>query len=142
MEKEISGLSQSNQWRLGKSDGEPGTPLPTTNSDRQSQKVGLGSLSQNSSNIVAGNMFQDLDCNSKCVSMDEFGNWSNFTDTLGFVKAKVYSSITYLHDQRRHQNSKNKYFDAAFSNVSNDENISVDQSHNSKKENFDAAKCN
>ena len=29
----ISGLSQSNQWRLGKSDGEPGTPLPITNSD-------------------------------------------------------------------------------------------------------------
>ena len=23
----ISGLSQSNQWRLGKSDGEPGIPL-------------------------------------------------------------------------------------------------------------------
>ena len=27
----ISGLSQSNQWRLGNSDGEPGTPLPATN---------------------------------------------------------------------------------------------------------------
>ena len=31
-----SGLSQSNQCRLGKSDGEPDTPLPATNSDRQS----------------------------------------------------------------------------------------------------------
>ena len=141
-ETAISGLSQSNQWRLGKSDGEPGTPLPATNSDRQSQKVGLGNLSLNSPNIVAGNMFQDLDCNSKCVPMDEFGIWSNFTDTLGFVKAEVDSSITYSYDQRRHQNSKIKYFDAAFSNVPNDENISVDQSYNSKKENFDAANCN
>ena len=44
-EKAISGLSQSNQSRLGKSEGEPGTPLPATNSDRQSQKVGLGNLS-------------------------------------------------------------------------------------------------
>ena len=55
----ISGLSQSNQCRLGKSDGEPGTPLPATKSDRQSQKVGLGNLSLNYPNIVAGNMFQD-----------------------------------------------------------------------------------
>ena len=39
----ISGLSQSNQWGLGKLEGEPGTPLPATNSDRQNQKVGLGS---------------------------------------------------------------------------------------------------
>ena len=30
----ISGLSQSNQWRLGRSDGEPDTPLSTTKSDR------------------------------------------------------------------------------------------------------------
>ena len=74
----ISGLSQSNQWRLGKSDGKPGTPLPATKSDRQSQKVGLGNLSLNSPNIVAGKMFQDLDCNSsKCVPLDEFGICSN-----------------------------------------------------------------
>ena len=33
-EEAISGLSQSNQWRLGKSDGKPGTPLPATKSDR------------------------------------------------------------------------------------------------------------
>ena len=70
-EEAISGLSQSNQCRLGKSDGKPGTPLPATKSDRQSQKVGLGNLSLNSPNIVspntvAGNMFQDLDDNSKC----------------------------------------------------------------------------
>ena len=30
-ETAISGLPQSNQWRLGKSDGKPGTPLPATN---------------------------------------------------------------------------------------------------------------
>ena len=74
-EEVISGLSQSNQWRLGKSDGKPGTPLPATKSDRQSQKVGLGNLSLNSPNIVAGNIFQDLVCNSKCVPLDEFGIW-------------------------------------------------------------------
>ena len=141
-ERAISGLSQSNQWRLGKSDGEPGTPLPATKSDRQSQKVGLGNLSLNSPNIVAGNVFQDVDCYSECVSIDEFGIWSNFIDILSFVKAEVDSSTTYAYDQGRHQNSKIKYFDAVFSNVPNDENISVDQSYNSKKENFDAAKCN
>ena len=53
----ISGLSQSNQCRLGKSDGEPGTPLPATKSDRQSQKAGLGNLSLNSPNIVVGKLF-------------------------------------------------------------------------------------
>ena len=31
------GLSQNNQWRLGKSEGKPGTPLSATNSDRQNQ---------------------------------------------------------------------------------------------------------
>ena len=36
LKEAISGLSQSNQWRLGKSEGEPRTPLPATNSDRQS----------------------------------------------------------------------------------------------------------
>ena len=74
--------------------------------------------------------------------MDEFGIWSNFTDILGFVKAKVDSSTTYSYDQRRYQNSKIKYFDAALSNVPNDENISVDQSYNSKKEKIDAVNCN
>ena len=42
-ERVISGLSQSNQWGLGNSDGELGTLFPAINSDRQSQKVGLGS---------------------------------------------------------------------------------------------------
>ena len=54
-EEAISGLSQSNQCRLGKSDGKPGTPLPATKSDRQSQKVGLGYLSLNTPNIVSPN---------------------------------------------------------------------------------------
>ena len=56
-EKAISGLSQSNQSRLGKSEGEPGTPLPATNSDRQSQKVGLGNLSLNSPTEMVGDIF-------------------------------------------------------------------------------------
>ena len=76
-ERAISGLSQSNQWRLGTSDREPGTPWPATNSDRQSQKVSLGNLLLNSPDIVAGNMFQDINCKLKCVPMDEFGIWSN-----------------------------------------------------------------
>ena len=86
LKRAISGLSQSNQWRLGKSDGEPGTPLPATKSDRQSQKVGLGNLSLNSPNLVAGNMFQDLDCNSTCVPLDKFGIWSNFIEILDICK--------------------------------------------------------
>ena len=56
----ISGLSQSNQCRLGKSDGEPGTPLPATKSDSQSQKAGLGNLSLNCPNIVAGEFVSRL----------------------------------------------------------------------------------
>ena len=39
-------------------------------------------------------------------------------------------------------NSRNRYFDVAYSKVSNDENNSIDQNYNSKKENFDAAHCN
>ena len=128
--------------RLGKSDGEPGTPLPATNSDRQSQKVSLGNLSLNSPNTVAGYMFQDLYCCAKCVLMDESGIWSILNDTLYYVKPEVDSSVTYSYDQRRHQNSKSKYFDAAFSNVPIDENISVDQTYNSKKENVHAANYN
>ena len=141
-ERAISGLSQINQWRLGKSDGKLGTPLPATNSDRQSQKVGLGNLSLNSPNIVTCKMFQDLDCYSKCVPMDEFGIWSNFAEILGFVKVEVDSFSTYSNDQRKQKNQKVKYFDSAFSNVPSDENISVDQNYNSKKEKFDTANCN
>ena len=58
------------------------------------------------------------------------------------MKAGLDSSYTYPYDQKRHQNSKIKYFDAAFSNVPNIENISADQNYNSKEENFDAANCN
>ena len=141
-EEAISGLSQSNQCRLGKSDGKPGTPLPATKSDRQSQKVGLGNLSLNSPNIAAGNKIQNLDGNSKCVTLDEFGIWSKFVEILDFVKAGLDSSVTCSYDLKRHQNSKIKYFDAAFSNVPNIENILTDQNYNSKKENFDAANCN
>ena len=34
----ISGLSQSYQWRLVKSEGEPGTPLPATKSEGRSRE--------------------------------------------------------------------------------------------------------
>ena len=60
----ISGLSQSNQCRLGKSDGKPNTPLPATKSVRQKQKVGLGNLSLNSPDVVIGDLFHDLYCGS------------------------------------------------------------------------------
>ena len=69
--------------------------------------------------------------------MDETGIWSILTDTLHYVKPEVDSSVTYSYDQRRHQNAKSRYFDAAFSNVPNEKNILVDQTVNSKKENFD-----
>ena len=138
----ISGLSQSNQCRLGKSDGKPNTPLPATKSVGQKQKVGSGNLSLNSPDVVIGDLFHDLYCGSKCVSMDESGIWSILTDTLHYVKPEVDSSVTYSYDQRRHQNAKSRYFDAAFSNVPNEENILIDQTANSKKENFDAANYN
>ena len=135
----ISGLSQSNQWRLGKSDGEPDTPLPATESDRQSQKVGLGNLSLNSPNIVVGNMFQDLHYYLECIPMDEFGIWSSFLDILDFVKAEVDSLGIYAYDQKTHLNSSTRCFDVTYSNVPNDENSSLDQNFNSKKEHFNAA---
>ena len=142
----ISGLSQSNQCKLGKSDGEPGTPLPATKSDRQSQKAGLGNLSQNSPNIVAGNLLQDLDYYLECIPMDEFGIWSSFLDILDFVRAEVDSLGIYAYDQKKHQkkhqNSRRRYSNVTYSNVPNDENRSLDQKYNSKKEHFDAANCN
>ena len=58
------------------------------------------------------------------------------------MKAEGDSLGTYVYDQRKHLNSRTRYFDAAYSNVPNDENISIDQNYNSKKENFDAANCN
>ena len=99
-------MSQSNQRRLGKSDGKPSTPLPATKSDRQSQKVGLGNLSLISPNTVVGDMFHDLYCGSECVPMDESGIWSILTDTLHYVKPEVESSVTYSYGQKRHKNSK------------------------------------
>ena len=87
-------------------------------------------------------MFQNLDCKSKCVLLDEFGIWSNFVEILDFVKSGLDSSVIYPYNLKRHQNSKIKYFDATFSNVPNTENNSVDQNYNSKKEIFDAANCN
>ena len=138
----ISGLSQSNQCRLGKSDGEPGTPLPAIKSDRQSQKVGLGNISLNSPNIVAGNMFQDLDYYLECIPMDEYGIWSSFLDIVDFVRAEIDSLGNYAYDQKKHQNSRKRHFDVAYSKVPNDENRSLDQKYNSKKEHFDARNCN
>ena len=138
----ISDLPGSH-WRSGKSDGEPRTPLPAIDSDRQSQKVGLGNLSLNSPNEIAGDLFHDIYCCTKCVSMDESGIWSILTDTLHYVKPEIDSSVIFSYDQKRHQNSKSRYFDAAFSNIPN-ENIdhSVDHTYNAKDENFDAANYN
>ena len=141
-EEATSDLLQSNQLRLGKSDGKPGTPLPATKSDRQSQKVGLGNPSLNSPTEVVGDMFHNLYCDSKCVPIDESGIWSILTYTLLYVKPEIDSSVTFSYDQRRHQNSKSKYFDAAFSNIPTIENNSIDQTFNPKKENFDAANSN
>ena len=92
----ISGLSQSSQCRLGKSDGKPGTPLPAINSDRQNQKVGLGNLSLNPPNEIIGDLFHDVYCCSKCVSMDESGIWSILTDTLHYVKPDIDSSVIFF----------------------------------------------
>ena len=115
-ERAISGLSQSNQLMLGKSDGEPSTPLPATNSVRQRQKVGLGNLSLNYPDKIVGDLFHDLYCGLNCV-------WYLVN---AYVKPEVDISVTYSYDQRRHQYSESKFFDAAFSNIPDDENISVD----------------
>ena len=94
----ISDLSQSNQCRLGKSDGKPSTPLPATKSVRQKQKVGVGNLSLNSPDVVIGDLFHDLYCGSNCVSMDETGIWSILTDTLHYVKPEVDIEKVHLDD--------------------------------------------
>ena len=93
-ETAISDHPQSNQLRLGKSDGEPGTHITTNIFDRQSQMV-EGNLSLNSPNVFAGNPLHDVYCCSKCKPMDESGIWSILTDTLQYVKAEVDSSVTY-----------------------------------------------
>ena len=130
--------------RLGRSDGEPVTHITTNISDRQSQIV-EGNLSLNSPNFFAGNPLHDVYCCTKCKPMDESGIWLILTDTLQYVKAEVISSVIYSFDQKRYQNSKSKYSDEKsndFSNISADDNTSVDKNYNAKKENFDAANYN
>ena len=122
---------------------EPGTPLPAINSDGQNQKVGLGNLSLNSPNEIMGDLFHDIYCCSKCVPMDESGIWSILTDPLHYVNPEIDSSVIFSYDQKRHQNSKSKYFDGALSNIPNENNNhSVDHTYNAKEENFDAANYN
>ena len=101
-ETAISGHPQSDQLRSGKSDGEPGTHITTIISDRQSQMV-EGNLSLNSPNSCTGNLFHDVYYCLKGKSMDESGIWSKLSDTSQYVKAEVNSSVTYLFDQKKHQ---------------------------------------
>ena len=63
-------------------------------------------------------------------------------DILDFVRAEVDSLGIYAYDQKKRQNSRNRYFDVAYSNVPNDENRLLDQKYNSKKEHFDAVNFN
>ena len=133
-ETAISGHPQSDQLRSGKPDGEPGTHITTTISDRQSQMV-EGNLSLNSPNSCTGNLFYDIYYCLKGKSMDGSGIWSKSSDTSQYVKAEVNSSVTYSFDQKKHQI-------AALTNKPTDDNISVDKIFNSKKQNFDAANCN
>ena len=130
-ETAISGHPQSDQLRSGKPDGEPGTHITTTISDRQSQMV-EGNLSLNSPNSCTGNLFYDVhNCCLKGKSMDGFGIWSKLSDTSQYVKAEINNSV----EQRKHQI-------AALLNKPADDNTSVDKMYNSKKQNFDAANCN
>ena len=133
-ETAISGHPQSDQLRSGKPDGEPGTHITTNISDRQSQMV-EGNLSLNSPNSCTGNLFHDVYYCLKGKSMGGSGIWSKLSDTSQYIKAEVNSSVTYSFDQKKHQI-------AALSNKPTDDNTSVDQIFNSKKQNFDAANCN
>ena len=49
------------------------------------------------------------------------------------MKAEVDSLGIYAYDQKKHLNSRARYFDVAYSNVPNDENSLLDQIYNSKK---------
>ena len=89
-----------------------------------------------------GDIFHDIYCCSKYIPMDESGIWSIPADTLHYVMSEIDSSVIFSYDQKRHQNSKSKYFDVAFSNIPDDENLLVDQTYNAKKEDFDAANYN
>ena len=66
--------------------------------------------------------------------MDGSGIWSKLWSSQ-YVKAEINSSVTYSFDQKKHQI-------AALSNKPTDDNTSVDNIFNSKKQNFDAANCN
>ena len=79
-ETAISGHPQSDQLRSGKPDGEPGTHITTTISDRQSQMV-EGNLSLNSPNSCTGNLFYDVYYFLKGKSMDGSGIWSKLSNT-------------------------------------------------------------
>ena len=94
-----------------------------------------GNVSLNSPNSSTGNLFHDVYYCLKSKSMDGSGIWSKLSDTSQYVKAEVYSSVTYLFDQRKHQI-------AAISKKPTGDNISVNKTFNSKKQNFDAANCN
>ena len=85
-ETAISGHPQSDQLRSGNPDGEPGTHITTTISDRHSQMV-EGSLSLNSPNSCTGNLFHDVYYGLKGKSMDGSGIWSKLSDTSQYVKA-------------------------------------------------------
>ena len=61
--------------------------------------------------------------------MDKSGIWSILTDTLHYVKPEIDSSVIFSYDQKRHQNSKSKYFDAAFSNIPNEKQQSFSGLH-------------
>ena len=80
METAISGHPQSDQLRSGKPDGEPGTHIITTVSDRQSQMV-EGNLSLNSPNSCTGNLLHDVYYCLKVKSTNGFGIWSKHSDT-------------------------------------------------------------
>ena len=121
-ETAISGHPQSDQLRSGKPDGEPGTHITTTISDRQSQMV-EGNLSLNSPNSCTGYLFYDVYYCLKGKSMDGFGIWSKLSDTSQYVKAEFNSSVTYSFDQRKHQI-------ATLSNKPTDDNTSVDKIYN------------
>ena len=73
--------------------------------------------------------------------MDESGIWSILTDNLQYVKTETDILLTCSFDLKRHWNV-NKYFDAALLGKSIDDNSSVEQAYNSKKENFDDANYN
>ena len=118
-ETAISGHPQSDQLRSGKPDGEPGTHITTTISERQSQMV-EGNLSLNSPNSCTGNLFYYVYYCLKGKSMDGSGIWSKLSDTSQYVKAEVNSSVTYSFDQKKHQI-------ATLSNKPTDDNTSVEK---------------